>query len=308
MKKVTFNKLLILIILAAGFLSGCQTIPEPRADEPILIASTLTILDNLEAQKEIMLAFAKAYPTKVSNVEFIDDDWTMLVNGRRFYFANGRFLPGELRDQWENYYPWDFYAYPWVGTPSERLAAFNNPVRSVGSPYLFDTLWSAPNQDASWDMQVMYSFLGVKMIVHSYVAPILDRIQARIRRDALTDPYINEWIAELRTSPPSFGWNWRNIAGTNRRSNHSYGTAIDLLPRDLRGRHTYWQWTRARGMAKYTVSRETHYMPPESVVAAFENYGFLWGGNWNLIDTMHFEYRPEILILNNFQIERVSRD
>ncbi|MCL2443985.1 MAG: M15 family metallopeptidase [Treponema sp.] len=30
----------------------------------------------------------------------------------------------------------------------------------------------------------------------------------------------------------------------------------------------------------------------------FESQGFIWGGKWQLFDTMHFEYRPEILILN----------
>jgi hypothetical protein len=35
------------------------------------------------------------------------------------------------------------------------------------------------------------------------------------------------------------------------------------------------------------------------VVKAFEAFGFLWGGKWMTYDTMHFEYRPEILILSN---------
>ena len=130
----------------------------------------------------------------------------------------------------------------------------------------------------------MYSFLGVKTVIHSYIKPLLDLVSARIRIAAQTDPSIDEWIAELRTSPPSLGWNWRTIANTNRRSNHSYGTAIDLLPRSLRGLYTYWQWGTTD-----TVNRETHYIPPDAVIAAFRNYGFIWGGHWDLIDTMHFE-------------------
>lgn len=303
------KKTLFLILLAIGLLPGCRSIPEtitaeiPAEESPYRklapVASTLAILDNLEAQERIMRTFAKAYPTKIGGVEFLNNDWTMLVNGRRFYFANGRFLPEELRDQWENYHPWDFYMYPWVGTIEERRAALRYPVHSVGSPYLFDTLYFSPTIDASWEMQVKYSFLGVKMLVHSYIAPKLDRVSARIRAAALNDPSIDEWIAELRTSPPSFGWNWRNIAGTNRRSMHSYGIAMDLLPRNLRGRLTYWQWG-----ASDTVSPETHYLPPDAVIAAFRNYGFIWGGNWDMFDTMHFEYRPEILLLNNIQFER----
>ncbi|MCL2069704.1 MAG: M15 family metallopeptidase [Treponema sp.] len=263
--------------------------------EPAPVASTLFILDNLYAQEEILLAFARAYPSKISGVEFINDDWSMLVNGERFYFAMGRFLPEERREYWEDFYPYDFYVYPWDGTPMQRQAAFRYPVYSIGSSFLFDTLYFSPDEDASWDLQEKYSFLGVKMLIHPYIKPLLDRVTERILIAAQSDPSIDEWINELRTTPPSFGWNWRTIAHTSRRSNHSYGTGIDLLPRSLMGLYTYWQWGTTD-----TVSRETHYVPPDAVIEAFHHYGFVWGGHWDLIDTMHFEYRPEILLLNNF--------
>ena len=289
------KKLIFLGIFTALLFSNCQSLKETRLiEEPAPIPSTLTILDNPEAQKEIMLAFARAYPMNINIVEYIDNDWTMTVNGRRFYFAKGRFLPGELRERWEEFYPYDFYIYPWAGTVGQRQAAFDNPVYSVGSSFLFDTIYFSPTEDDSWNMQEMYSFLGVKMIIHSYIKPLLDLVQERIHSASRNDPSIDEWISELRTSPPSFGWNWRSIAGTSRRSNHSYGTAIDLLPRSLRGLYTYWQWGTTD-----TVNRETHYIPPDAVIEAFRIYGFIWGGHWDLIDTMHFEYRPEILLLNN---------
>jgi hypothetical protein len=31
------------------------------------------------------------------------------------------------------------------------------------------------------------------------------------------------------------------------------------------------------------------------VIDAFEENGFAWGGKWYRFDTVHFEYRPEIL-------------
>ena len=285
--------LFLIFMLAAVGCQSSRIIEDPSSYE--LLPSTLTILDDLEAQEEIMLAFAKAYPEKIGDVEFIDNDWTMMVNGKRFYFAKGRFLPEELREQWEDFYPYDFYAYPWTGTPAQRRAEFNNPVYSTGSSFLSETLYLSPTEDDSWELQEKYSFLGVKMLVHTDIKPLLDLVAEGIRVAAQSDPSVNEWIAELRTSPPTFGWNWRAIANTNRRSNHSYGIAIDLLPVNLRGRYTYWQWD-----ASDTVSRDTYYMPPEIVIEAFQNYGFIWGGDWDLIDTMHFEYRPEILLLNNF--------
>ena len=34
---------------------------------------------------------------------------------------------------------------------------------------------------------------------------------------------------------------------------------------------------------------------PAEIIAAFEKHGFIWGGRWYHYDTMHFEYRPELL-------------
>ena len=34
---------------------------------------------------------------------------------------------------------------------------------------------------------------------------------------------------------------------------------------------------------------------PWKIVEIFEKYGFIWGGKWYHFDTMHFEYRPELL-------------
>jgi len=297
---MTLKSILIYLILTTCFFLGCRSTQTAEQGSRVLIASTERITNDLEAQHEILLAFAQGYPDIISGIEFINNDWTMLVNGKRFYFANGRFLPEELRGRWRNYIPYDFYTYPWTGTHNQRLEYINNPIYSVGSSFLFDAIYNSPTEDESWDLQEKYSFLGVKMLVHSYIVPKLDIISERIRAAARTDRTINPWIAELHTSTPSYGWNWRVIAGSNRRSNHSYGTAMDLLPVNLRGRLTYWLWNEDNSVP---VNRNTYYMPPETVIRIFEEYGFIWGGSWALIDTMHFEYRPEILILNGFTVK-----
>ena len=35
---------------------------------------------------------------------------------------------------------------------------------------------------------------------------------------------------------------------------------------------------------------------PEEIVTIFEKHGFIWGGKWYHFDTMHFEFRPELLV------------
>ncbi|MEN9639953.1 MAG: hypothetical protein RLZZ262_1822 [Bacteroidota bacterium] len=88
-------------------------------------------------------------------------------------------------------------------------------------------------------------------------------------------------------------FNWRNIHGTNRKSNHSFGIAIDFkLPNPL---YKYWQWSGCRvgTVCPYpsAVLRDTIL---QRIVTIFEMHGFIWGGKWHHYDVMHFEYRPEL--------------
>jgi hypothetical protein len=76
---------------------------------------------------------------------------------------------------------------------------------------------------------------------------------------------------------------WRNIAGTNRLSTHSFGIAIDINT----DYSDYWMWDKSM---KYKNRI------PLEIVDIFEKYGFIWGGKWYHYDTMHFEYRPELLV------------
>ena len=81
-------------------------------------------------------------------------------------------------------------------------------------------------------------------------------------------------------------YNCRPIAGTEQTSMHSWGVAIDLNV----ATSDYWRWSRSSGGFPPYRNR----IPPE-VVAIFERNGFIWGGRWAHFDTMHFEYRPELL-------------
>lgn len=76
--------------------------------------------------------------------------------------------------------------------------------------------------------------------------------------------------------------NWRVVAGTDRLSAHSFGIAIDISVEHS----NYWRW-----------SKSTDYVNriPLEIVEIFEKHGFIWGGRWKHYDTMHFEFRPELL-------------
>jgi hypothetical protein len=47
------------------------------------------------------------------------------------------------------------------------------------------------------------------------------------------------------------------------------------------------------------ISTRKHYeSDSQEIVDIFERHGFIWGGKWYHFDTMHFEYRPELLVRN----------
>jgi hypothetical protein len=93
------------------------------------------------------------------------------------------------------------------------------------------------------------------------------------------------------------GYNFRYVEGTRSRSLHSYGLAVDLIPRSYHGRSPYWLWAMGTLPDWWTIPYEKRWMVPPGIVEAFERQGFVWGGKWLFFDTMHFEYRPDILVL-----------
>jgi D-alanyl-D-alanine carboxypeptidase-like protein len=77
----------------------------------------------------------------------------------------------------------------------------------------------------------------------------------------------------------------RPVADTGKMSMHGYAAAIDLNVSSA----DYWLWN--------TKSKTIPYKNrmPRQIVEIFERHGFIWGGKWYHYDTMHFEYRPELL-------------
>ena len=82
---------------------------------------------------------------------------------------------------------------------------------------------------------------------------------------------------------------WRKVRGAKRLSAHSYGIAIDIAVKQS----DYWKWGNPK--AKETDPIDYKNRIPSEIVEVFEKHGFIWGGRWYHYDTMHFEYRPEII-------------
>ncbi len=87
--------------------------------------------------------------------------------------------------------------------------------------------------------------------------------------------------------PPAGTYSCRTVADTGQPSMHAWGAAIDVNTAYA----DYWLGHHfgANGAGGY------HNRIPMEIVEIFERHGFIWGGKWSHYDTMHFEYRPELL-------------
>ena len=81
-------------------------------------------------------------------------------------------------------------------------------------------------------------------------------------------------------------FSWRKIAKSDELSSHSWGISRDINVQNS----SYWQW-----------SKEYKNTLPQEIIDVFERNGFIWGGRWEHFDTMHFEYRPEFMMLGQLK-------
>ena len=299
----------ILLILVIGIFYSCGI----KRNNPVNITENNQEIEPDETElpeptraERVMRALIQAYPDRIEKVEFRNDDWALLLRGVWYYFTAGRLLPENELENIDEYRPNQLYNYPaelpaWIEpTPEETERRRNwtsnrrqNPLKR--SHFFLDDLWQSPNRTETEKNLEQIIFLGKPAKIHKLIHKQTSIAEERILAAAKNDPQVQAWIESIGILE---GYVWRNIAQTQSRSYHSYGLAIDLLPGSLGGKHTYWLWTSQNREDWWNVSYNERYHPPAVVIKTFEENGFIWGGKWPLFDTMHFEYRPEILVFN----------
>lgn len=120
--------------------------------------------------------------------------------------------------------------------------------------------------------------------IHEKIKQISDNLEELVSRHP-------EYIEFLNNPGGTFCW--RNIANTNRLSAHSFGMTIDINA----SLSHYWQWDLKNEGRPINEQAELVYRNtiPWEIIEIFEKHGFIWGGKWYHYDTMHFEYRPELI-------------
>ena len=259
---------------------------------------------SLPGAKEVA-ALAASWPGRIAETAIRDGEWMLRVDDTWFAWADGRLLPESERGRAEEYVGLSFYRYPLELPPlapvddataarlRERVRENErNPPRRNDA--FLGLLLKAGDRTATEARVVKMEVAGFTVSVHEDAAGPLALVSEELRALKAADPEVK---AFLRGLVEMNGYNYRFVDGTRTRSYHSYGLAVDLIPRSYGGRHAYWRWAMEKEPDWWAVPYARRWMVPTAVVEAFERHGFIWGGKWLFYDTMHFEYRPEVLLL-----------
>lgn len=251
----------------------------------------------------------KSYPDCTFELNYDEevDDFTITVTAENkttvFYWCKGLYLPKSQLDSKEHYWR---VIVPYNREPIdpakmtkeqiEKIRSFgsteNRKKGRVSSKALFEAIYDSHTfKDTEPKIVNNITFLGKKTRIHRSVLPALRRVEKKIYSLAKTDKETKNFLDNLASADAYY---WREIRDSNTRSFHSFGIAIDVLPKGWSKKIIYWGFEKNNGNKDWMlIPLEKRWSPPKKVIRAFESEGFIWGGNWAIWDNMHFEYHPE---------------
>jgi hypothetical protein len=285
-------------------------LPAAELKKVAFTEETLETLSRITALKE-------AYPHLKLTVLYDSgaDDWLLRFgSGEELYWADGRLLPPELRQHAKEYRSYlSYQQLDHIPDPQqfsaemiERLRRRQKERKQHGErnrrvyegSYL-KLLYGGNTQAAIENYLVRTTFLGYRFRVHTLLKPALANVEKRINAALKKKPELQIFLNSLSSIET---YNWRPVRDSTSLSYHSFGAAVDILPRN-RSKAIYWGWEEAANSEWFLVPLERRWMVPPEILEAFEAEGFIWGGKWILYDNMHFEYRPELIKLFNYKKE-----
>jgi hypothetical protein len=236
---------------------------------------SLTVFPGL-AQDSALDTLVRAYPDFLAS-----HDGSVLIwkDGTRMSVSDGR-SDKSFEDMLRNSSILDQLAIPYIKGP---LATPPGPQDDPGrfrNIAFFDKMYGDCSKGevqkkltkVAWLLKAGGGFVQITTV--NSIAAKLRAVSEELDR---LPPEINKYAL------PSAGtFNCRAVKDTGNRSAHAWGAAIDINTKFA----DYWLWAKNGGYRNRI---------PFDIVDIFERHGFIWGGKWGHFDTMHFEYRPELL-------------
>ncbi|SFB71800.1 D-alanyl-D-alanine carboxypeptidase [Brevinema andersonii] len=259
---------------------------------------------------DVFKALEKSYPSIVTTYENTSVDPAILVNGKVFYWISNRILPENAREDWEKYGTNTFYVYPESVPDLSKLSddevralnAVNFKSRKPYHPEYHEVLYAMRRHTDTNKNIIKSRFLGKQVRVHRLAYKPLKCVEREILALAGTNKEAADFLRRIDTV---YSFYWRKVESSSLRSMHSYGIGIDILDSRNTKKNVYWLWRKKLRVDWVREPLSRRWIPLAEIVKIFEKYGFVWGGKWLFYDTIHFEYRPEILILNGYEVKQV---
>jgi D-alanyl-D-alanine carboxypeptidase len=230
--------------------------------------------------KEYLDRLVSSYPEKIGGY---DTEFLVLKNGMKFRISDGR-TNKTFQDLLENPDIDDmFYAQYPAGAAAKQPAKNIDPGRVRFEP-LFVAMYGDCNKN-----EIVKNLRTIRWLPkHGGGSATITTVNGVAGALEAVSRELDELPSDLvkYLMPLAGTYNCRKVAGSSVRSMHAYGAAVDINTKYA----NYWRWA----PSDRNQPHWRNYIPIQ-IVRIFEKYGFIWGGYWYHYDTMHFEYRPELL-------------
>jgi D-alanyl-D-alanine carboxypeptidase len=236
---------------------------------------SLTVFPGL-AQTPALDALVRAYPDFL-----VSHDGGVLIwkDGTRMSVSDGR-SDKNFEEKLRNPSILDQLSIPYIKGPLATPPGLQDDPGRFRNIAFFDKTYGDCSKGEVQEKLTKVAWLpkvGGGFLPISKVNGVADKLRAVSEELEQLPPEINKYAF------PSAGtFNCRAVKDTGNRSAHAWGVAIDINTRFS----DYWLWAK-NGSYRNRI--------PFGIVEIFERHGFIWGGKWGHFDTMHFEYRPELL-------------
>ena len=238
-------------------------------------------------------AIILGYPNIIKEYywDFNSSDFVFHINDKKIYYADGKML---FHSNLKNKDLYHTIMYPYLLDPIydvyDSIFNANKNLHVVIRATDFQNAITR-NQVPS-QLKSVY-FLGNKITVHLLIADILSSIEKQILELAKNNIEVSDFLNDIYQVS---SYSNRKVQKSENISMHSFGLALDFLHINYDRKAVYWQWSKVIYPNKWNkLSLENLWLIPKEIVSVFENHGFVWGGKWKKYDTIHFEYRPEII-------------
>lgn len=271
----------MLIIYCFFTIFTCCNNNQKTADslhvEHTLSADSLSSQVDKAIPKEVKVLMS-VYPDQI--IDF-DNNYLVFRDSSRLIFDDGKHK--SVEELLENPDVQDMFAYSYPKGKAEVPVKFQDPGR-IRNDDFFKKMYGKTAAEVQKNLTTIVwcpKLVGQKLQISTIngVDKHLEAVSAELDEHP-------EWKDYLKSAGTFY---WRVVKGSKGLSGHSFGIAIDL---NTKYSH-YWEWDCKCTSENVELTYKNNI--PQGIVDIFEKHGFIWGGKWYHYDTMHFEYRPELL-------------